>query len=495
MLVACFPNLDWNPLVWVACAPMLAALLSETSLARAFFLAYLSGAIFFAGSFYWFVVVTERYGRLNPALAVGAMGLFVAVFSNFFAVFGLLEAWMAKRSRALALGLSPFLWVSIELARTYLITGFPWNLLGYAVESPGLRQVASVTAVYGLSFLAVATSALVAWLLLSPWEGWARTAVAVWIAVLTVVNLVTTPRASPPGSNLALLVQPNVPLDELLLEDWAPWRNPAPLERLVAMTVDSRVREVATSGSPPLIIWSENPAPFFFFRDPIFRGAVEQMARQIQAYVLFSTVDFATADNSQPKNSAVLLDPAGHLVVQYDKIHLVPFGEYVPWWAFPGKIGKITSEVGNFVPGSAFKVAPTPEGTIGTFICYEAIFPQLVRHLVPAGPSVLVNISNDAWYGDTPAAFQHLRMARLRAIENGRYLLRATNDGITAVVDPSGQVVEQFPRHRVGVLTSHFNYLSGRTFYTAFGDVFAWLCVMVSAVMAVLVIFKPQILN
>src|SRR5690242_1913867 len=147
LLFACFPKLDWNALVWVACFPLLAAVVREPSLVRAFFLAYLSGAIFLAGSCYWFVIVLERYGGLSPALAVGVLLLFVALFSVFFGVFGLVEAWVARRSPTQALVLSPFLWVSLELARTYVLTGVPWNLLGYAVQSTGLSQLASVTAV------------------------------------------------------------------------------------------------------------------------------------------------------------------------------------------------------------------------------------------------------------------------------------------------------------------------------------------------------------
>lgn len=470
--------------MWVACLPLLVAVGSERSLVRAFFLAYLSGAIFLAGSCYWFVGVMERYGGMTGILAAGVLALFVLVFSLFFGVFGLVEAWVARRSLTMALALSPFLWVSLELARTYLITGFPWNLLGYAVEATGLRQLASFTAVYGLSFLAVASSALLAWVFLEPWRGWIRTTLALWFGVLTVVNWICTPPAPPPGSHIAYLVQPNVPLDQAAQETWAPWRDPGPLERLVAMTLTTREREGTASTAPPLVIWSENPAPFYFNRDPIFRGAVEKMARAAQAYVIVGTVNFAGQDNTRPQNSAVVLDPEGRLLLQYDKIHLVPFGEYVPAWAFPGKVGKITSEVGNFVPGTSYRAARMPRGAIGVFICYEAIFPQLVRRLTPEGAGVLVNISNDAWFGDSSAAYQHLEMARLRAIENGRYLLRATNDGITAVIDPYGRVVEQLPRHRPMVLPGHFNYLARRTFYTTYGDVFAWLCVAVSVMLA-----------
>src|SRR2546426_10232940 len=161
-MFACFPRPGWHLLVWVACLPILLALVTERSLARAFLWGYVCGALFLAGSCYWFVEVMENYGKLAPPMAAGVLLLFVAAFSGFFGAFGLAEGWVARRMPLAALALSPFLWVSMELARTYLITGFPWNLTGYAVQAEGLRQLASVTAVYGLSFLAVAPSAMAA---------------------------------------------------------------------------------------------------------------------------------------------------------------------------------------------------------------------------------------------------------------------------------------------------------------------------------------------
>lgn len=482
-LFACFPRLNLHLLVWVACLPLLLALLTEKKLRHAFFLGYLSGAIYWAGSCYWFVEVMRRYGGVNPLLGMGAFALFLAVFSTFYGAFGLVTGWVARRSMAVALALSPFLWVTMELARTYLLLSFPWNLLGYAVQATGLRQAASFTAVYGLSFLAAATSALLAWVLLAPREVRPRIAAGVWFLLLVVGNVLLAPSPLRPGSNAALLLQPNVPLDEPVLEKWEPWRDLSELQRLVTMSLASRAALASTSAATPLVVWAENPAPFYFTRDPIFRAAIENLARQTRAYVVFNTVTFAGEDTSRPKNSAVALDPEGRVVLQYDKIHLVPFGEYVPDWPLLNKTGKIASQVGNYVPGSNYAGARTADGTIGIFICYESIFPQLVRRLTPEGPGVLVTISNDAWYGDSSAAYQHLEMARLRAIEEGRYLLRATNDGITAVIDPYGRVTEQIARHRATVMPGRYDYLARQTFYKAHGDLFAWLCVLASAAM------------
>jgi apolipoprotein N-acyltransferase len=590
LLVACFPKIHWRGLVWVACLPMLAALASEKRLKHAFLLGYVCGAFFFFGSCYWFIIVMEFYGHLAPALAVVVLILFVIIDSTFFGGFGLAMGWAARRSSGWALALSPFLWMAMELARTYLITGFPWNLLGYAVQAPGLRQIAAVTGVYGLSFLAVATSALLAWVLLSSlvrgkakleirnskfetcraspgtpekspsgsrdWKIIARPsallALMAWLALLLLVQWRLSPPPAVTGKELAILVQPNVPLDDAELDAWIPWRDPTRLQQLVQFSVNaveqfapdnvapgfspaasgaglkpgatsdtaagptpraglpgeaagsvpahaiqnskSQIQNSAdsaiqnpksqihnASAHPPLLIWAENPAPFFFTRDPIFRHAMENMARQTHAFVIGNTIIPADEKGDTITNSAFTLDPEGREASRYDKIHLVPFGEYVPWWALPGLVHKITSEVGNFVPGSSYPVAQSPGGGIGVFICYEAIIPQLARKLVANGAGVLVNISNDAWYGDSAAAYQHLEMARLRAIENHRYLLRATNNGLTTLIDPYGRVLEEIPRYERLAMPAHFDFETRETFYSAHGDVFAWLCAALAA--------------
>ena len=495
LLVACFPKLSLHPLVWIALLPLLLVLAGESSLRSAFGWAYLSGAIYFAGSCYWFVEVMRQYGGLSLGLAVTGLAAFAVVFAVFFGAFGLLVGMLARKSPAGALLASPFLWVAMEVARTYLITGFPWNLLGYGVPSAGLRQVASVTGVYGLSFLAAATSALAAWSFRHWREKRAWLVLGGWLVLLLVGNWAFAPPVPTPGPDLAVLVQPNVPLNEQAADTWAPWVNPGKLNQLVDMSLEALASAERKEGVrpdeqgrpglgvPPLIIWAENPAPFYFTRDPIFRSAVERMARQASAFVVVNTVIPSATGRPRITNSAVVLDPEGRQILRYDKMHLVPFGEYVPAWAFPDLIGKITTEAGNFVPGSSYGVAPTPQGALGVFICYEDIFPQLVRRVTLAGAKILVNISNDAWFGRSSAPLQELEMARLRAIENRRYLLRATNDGITVMIDPYGRVEKQIARYQTTALPVNFSYLGAETFYTRHGDVFAWLCTALAGAM------------
>jgi apolipoprotein N-acyltransferase len=546
MLVACFPKIHLRGVVWVACFPLLAALASETRLKRAFLLGYVGGVFFFFGSCYWFITVMRFYGHLAPALAVIVLILFVLIDSTFFGCFGVAMGWAARRSPGWALAASPFLWMAMELARTYLITGFPWNLLGYGVQAAGVRQIAAVTGVYGLSFLAVATSALLAWVLLSPRHARAGMALAIWLVLLLVAQWRLAPPPEVTGKERAILIQPNVPLDDAVLESWVPWRDPTQLQKLVQFSVsaaeqyfpdyassiqnsksgiqnsaDSAIQNpkskienpqavpaianrqstignppspigsrqstignpLSPIADPPLLVWAENPAPFFFTRDPIFRNAVENMARETHAIVIVNTIVPLDAKGDTISNTAFTIDPEGAELSRYDKIHLVPFGEYVPGWAFPGLVHKITSDVGNFFPGTSYPVAKSPGGNIGVFICYEAIIPQLARKLVANGAGVLVNISNDAWYGDTAAAYQHLEMARLRAVENHRYLLRATNNGLTTLIDPYGRVQEEFPRYQRLAMPVRFDFETQETFYSAHGDVFAWMCAALGGLM------------
>ena len=490
LLAACFPRFNLHFLVWVAVVPLLVAVLGENRLIRAYLYGALAGAVFLVISLYWFVTVMVGYGNMTFGLAVVAMIAFLTVFSSFWGVFALIEAWVSRRSVGLALVLAPFLWVALELARTYyFIKGFPWNLLGYAVKSEGLRQIASVTAVYGLSFVVIVTSVLLVWFVLDSRPRGRRYALAGWIVLLFVANRLLAPPHTPALNEVAVLLQPNVPLGDAALASWAPWRDPTNLETLIQLSLAALPASLPDSRSPqagpPLIIWPEDSAPFFYNRDPILRSAIQGLAEQAHAAVIIGAVNFDGPGETIPRESANVVDPSGKQIFRYDKIHLVPFGEYTPSW-LKGIAGKITTQVGDFVPGHNYGFIRLQHKEIGIFICYESIFPQLVRRLTPPGPSVLVNISDDAWYGDSSARFQHLEMAEMRAIENHRYILRDTNDGITVVIDPYGRISQRLAEHQRATLAARFRYVSGRTFYNAHGDVFAWLCVVITGLIVAL---------
>jgi apolipoprotein N-acyltransferase len=265
-----------------------------------------------------------------------------------------------------------------------------------------------------------------------------------------------------PATQQALVVQPNVDPDV----DWTPTLEDQTERDLVSLS------DVAPA---PLVIWPELPAPLYYYADPAVHRDALNIAEG-HGYFLFETVAFTS--DGRPLNSAVLLGRDGGEIGRYDKIDLVPFGEYVPpIFSF---VNRVTRETGDFVPGENIKVLPAGRQKLGVFICYEAAFPDLVRQFAAAGADVLVNLSNDGYFGHTPARAQHLLIARMRAVENRRFLIRATNDGLSAVVDPAGQIVQQIPPFRQLAALVHYANIGDVTFYAHFGDWFAWGCLAVT---------------
>ncbi len=252
--------------------------------------------------------------------------------------------------------------------------------------------------------------------------------------------------------------------------------------------------QVTTKTALNAIVWPESPAPFLA-GDPLFRHWISALAEDAHAPMIagdIAVVHMPGQVQNALYNSASFVADDGSFVGRYDKMHLVPFGEYVPFKALLSFAGSLTEEVGQLTHGKRRVVFDANSHHYGTFICYESIFADEVRQFVNLGADVLVNISDDGWYGDTSAPWQHLNMARMRAIENDRWLLRDTNNGITAVIDPHGRIIRSAPRHVETSLFVRFDYLSPRTFYTRHGDLFAWLCAIIAIVLAVDGVFQNR---
>ncbi len=479
LLVAIFPSLHLSWLAWVALAPLFAVCVHRWSRLRLFLYGYLAGVVFFAGSCYWIYDVMHVFGRLSVAAAGGILLLFVLAFAVFLGLFALLVGELARRWQLLALFLFPFAWVALEWLRTFLIFGgFPWNLLGYAVAPHvGWIQPAAYAGIYGVSFLVAATNAVVAsyWLAPARRQLWLLAVVAAVLGVTYGWGLRLPPVAAP---EQAVLVQPNLPQ----LQEFDPaWLRNHPDELLALEQLSQEAVQQQAALQPSLLVWPEVPVPFYFHRDPVLRARLLQLAQGTRSYLLAGIVDYRSEGDGPPHpyNSAVLLSPTGGFVGQYDKIHLVPFGEYLPIRNLLGLTGSLVAEVSDFRPGRGPVVLPTGQDRLAVFICYEAIFPGLVREFVQGGATVLVNISNDGWFGRSSAAAQHLNMARVRAVETRRFLLRATNTGVTAVVDPLGRVVARAPEQERTVLRARFGHRSQQSFYVRYGDWFAALCTFV----------------
>ncbi len=500
------------PLVaWLAMAMLVFAALDARPWI-AFLCGFLHGAVYSGISLVWVYGVQRQHGGLPPLAAAGVLALMVATLALFPAAFAAAVAWLSRRGIAWACAAAPFLWVTSEFARHHLPEiGFPWNLLGYAVaDNLGLVQLTTITGIYGLSFVVAAYGALLAWLLVVQTRrafGWWLAATAALVPV-TVVGGEFVPDNVPRLT--ARLVQTNLPQGQYSA-DWQE-RFAADLDELERLSVGteggSQKAELgnqtsqAASASPTvaprvsLVVWPEVPAPFYL-QDPRFAARAQRIAQGAQAPFLLGVVEWrapAGTAQVQPYNSAALLGPAGERQFTYDKIHLVAFGEYVPWRSVLTFAKKLTTEVGDFrrgreravgqLPGSlGSQGAPQEQGKFAVLICFEAVFGNEVRQFVANGAQLLVNLSNDGWYGRSVAPDQHLEMARVRAVENRRWLLRATNNGHTVAVDPYGRIVTRMQTDTRGAIEVPYAFRSDRTIYSRFGDWLAWVCLVVSGLM------------
>ena len=472
-----FPSFS---IVWVAyfcLAPLLYILvLRELTLKTAFWIAYLCGVLWYGATCFWIYHTMHIYGGLPQSVSVGIVVLFSLYLGLYHGVFGLLLAWIAdRRSTRAALWSAPFLWVAIELAR-YHITGFPWDLLGTAlVDNLGISPLARITGVYGLSFLLAAANALFAWAIYRRMLFDFLLAVACTGAML----LAGTYHPQPDAAELhATLVQQNIPINPT-----ASWTQDYFDRTMFELANLSRIPAEQKS-EPRLIIWPESPSPFYT-SDEKFRTWISTLARDQKSYVIAGSLG-AGPTAREIYNSALFIAPDGRIVDRYDKIRLVPFGEYVPYRSLLFFADKLTREVSEFSRGSERKVFDLGAGKAGVFICYESIFPDEVRQFARNGATVLVNISNDGWYGPYGAPGQHLNMARMRAIENDRWLLRSTNTGVTSSIDPRGRIVVRADRDVRVALTAPYSFVTTQTIYTRYGDVFAIACAIIALVLVLL---------
>ena len=499
--VLIFPLPGLYVLSWVAFAPLIVGLLrarpvgvleieGSTSLEAAkplqgFLLAYVSGILWYAGTCYWIYATMRRYGGLSAPFALLALILFCLYLGLYHGFFGWLVAWCASsRDYRRPLLAAPFLWVAIELARDR-ITGFPWNLLGTAqVDNISLTRITMLTGVYGVSFEIMLVNVAFAAAFLVPRKKRAALLMAsVAAAIVLQAGRLVDPPAIATDHN-ALLLQENLPVDA----NWTRENFEQTLHELVEMSAQQAGTSASAGNSGrsqvALIVWPESPAPFYT-ADPFFREALSDLARRTQTWVVTGAIGSVPAGGGAPAsqvfNSAAVIGPTGNWAGRYDKVHLVPFGEYLPFPKLFAFAGGLTKEVGEFQSGASRTPLDAAGAKLGVFICYESVFPGEVRQFADRGAQVLVNLSNDGWYGDSGAYAQHLNQTRMRAIENDRWLLSATNTGVTASIDPYGRIVARLPRKERAALDAPYALTSVTTVYTRHGDWFAWLCAIISA--------------
>lgn len=489
LLISIFPTLDLEFLAWIAFIPLFFSIKDSRPI-RAFWLGYLSGVVAFSGILYWIIYAVTHYGKLPGVVgfliwpvAVITLSALVAFLALFFGAFTCLINWLYLKLKLPFVLTAPPLWVALEYIRSFFLTGFPWASLGYSqyLNLP-LIQIAELTGVYGLSFEIILVNAalyqfIIGWLSLPRRIHLIELAVAISCLTLTISfgswRLKELNALLPRSPHLRVgLIQGNIEQDQKWDKQFR--------EKTINI-YQSLTREAAKAGVD-LIIWPETAAPFYFQTNQIYRPRILNTARQNESYLLFGSPGYQyQGRKSRYFNSAFLISPRGKVLGRYDKIHLVPFGEYIPLKRLLPFIDRWVEGIGNFSSGKEETILALPQAKFGVLICYEIIFPALVRKFVKKGADFLVTITNDAWFGRTSAPYQHLSMATFRAVENRTGLARAANTGITAFIEPTGKISRATRIFTRGWLAGEVKLKVKRTFYTQFGDLFAWLCGLISA--------------
>jgi apolipoprotein N-acyltransferase len=507
LLALSFPKFGHPAVGWIALAPLLVAL-SGGTLQRAFTLGLLTGAIYFTGTLYWITGVMATYGDMARWVAVLINAGLVVYQTVYVVLFALIVRRIVARHGPPALMAAPIVWVAMELGRTRVLSGFPWVLLGYSQTTVlPIAQLASIFGVYGVSMLVASVSAALATAFVwnakpakpanqnvfrrasRPLRAYFPLAgactlvfgVAVWGSHRAAVAA-----WSHAGDAIRVgLVQGNVDQDEKTQVG----RAAAIFQDYLRMT-----RQAIREGAQ-FVIWPESSTPFRFEDDLLAAGQVRALALEARVPILFGSDQFVRGASGAPTtfyNAAFLVRSDGTTGGVYRKMHLVPFGEYVPAKQLLFFAAPLVQAVSDFSAGDEAVLLPVGDHLVSTAICYEVVYPDLVRRFVTGGSEMLTTITNDAWFGPTSAPYQHFEQASMRAIEEGRYLVRSANTGISGIVDPYGRVVARSGIFQPAVVVGEARFLKTSTFYARHGDALAYASALATAALLVLRRGRPD---
>lgn len=478
LIALSFPNAGLSFLAWIALIPLLIALEQSTT-REAWRLGFMCGFTAYSIILYWITIVMTQYGHLPWLASLPLYLLLVAWLSIFYALSTAIARFAESAGIKSAFSL-PIAWVALDFIRLWLFSGFPWAMLGHSqYRILPLIQIADIFGVYGVTALIVLAN-IVLYRVVRAISGsdvpYPLKSAFILIVLLIATlfygfNKLNTKAASKNDSLKIALLQGNIPQD-------VKWSRSF---RDKTMEIYSRMSRQAASEAVDLIVWPESALPFFFQDEEEQAGKVRSLARELSTSILVGSPAHESRNGKQKfLNSAFLINSEGETVGRADKLHLVPFGEYVPLGRFMPFIHKIVSGIGDFVPGESAHVLPIKNSTIGTLVCYEVIFPELARKYVNAGARILVNITNDAWFGRSSAPYQHLAIAAFRAVETRTPLVRAANTGITAFVDQNGHI-----KTMTGLFTEDFSVVtvtpgSGESFYLKTGNLLVWIAIVVT---------------
>jgi len=491
----CFPNLDFGWLAWIMLVPLHLAV-DGLSPKQSFWWGWFAGTLGFAGTVSWVITAMHSYGQVPLIISIFLMILLASYLGLYVGLYTLGVSWF-KQSTLMVIWLAaPSLWVALELLRTYLFSGFPWALLGYSqYQWLTVIQIADIAGVYGVSFIIVLTNVMIVQCI-----GWAKNriekeqmpfpwpTVTSTIGVLGLTLAYGTWQLDQYAERLASTDSLRVGVVQGNIDQARKWDETYRQETVNRYNTLSRQAAKDTD----LLIWPESATPFFFEREPNYQQQVAAVVQETNTPLLFGSPTLRRYQDGTPflMNSAYLLTPQGEIAGRYDKRHLVPFGEYIPLRSILFFLDKLVVGIGDFRSGVGPMTVTLPLQderpplNFGVAICFEVIFPDLVRLMAKEGPDFLVTITNDAWFGDSVAPYQHFGMVVFRAVENRLAFARSANTGISGFIAPTGHILATTPIFTQEALTGTIPLRTTMTFYSQNGDVFAWSCVILLTVCA-----------
>lgn len=464
-------------MAWIALLPLLYAITGATT-REALKYGFITGFTAYIGTLYWIVYVVVKYGNMPVYAGIFVLLLLVSYLALYLAIFSYAIVYLRKYGLR-EIYTAPIVWVILEYMKSTLFTGFPWVNLGSSQHSfLSLIQVADITGVYGISFVIVLANLVIFDLIVCSKDNRKKAIVQSLIALILFFSLLFYGTWRIGGVTAALntltflpvtIVQGNI--DQNV--KWNPAYQQETMRIYQSLTLEARPEEGG------LVVWPETATPFYFQENSSLSKMVTDIAQTTRSWLLFGSPSYHKKPGAIDYfNSAFLVSPEGVPTDKYDKVHLVPYGEYVPLRRYFPFISKLVVGIGDFSSGAGYRPIETPGGRAGVLICYEGIFPYAGAAYRNQGAQLLLNITNDAWFGNTSAPYQHLAMTAFRAVENRLYLVRAANTGISAIVAPTGAIVSKAGLFETAAIRSKVKYLTINTFYAAYGDLFALLCII-----------------
>lgn len=473
-----FPRWEIYPLAWIALVPLLCAV-EGLSFRRSFLLGWIAGFFYFAGTLSWVTISMSRYGKIPGPISYLLMFLLVSYLACYVGLFAIGARQALTSGPGAALILAPAIWTALELIRGRLLSGFPWSALAYSqYRFLPLIQIADLAGIYGVGFILVLINVAAYLIFRNGLGGVRREGLAAAALLLLVLGYGWLRLSQPMGESRGIpiaVVQGNIEQDQ----KWDLALRNETIEKYKRLSLAPLQRQGAR---PALVVWPESATPFFFQTEPAYREELLKLASEGRFHLLFGSPAFEPAPSGQLSllNSAYLLSPEAKIVSRYDKMHLVPFGEYVPLSSLLFFVNKMVEGIGEFIPGREAVVMEAEGTRIGTVICFEVIFPEVVRRFAQNGATVIATITNDAWFGDSSAPYQHFSMVPFRAVENRVPIARAANTGISGFFDAHGRILQQSALFTEASLTETLHPGFRHTFYTAYGDLFAFGCAIIA---------------